>query len=262
MSDYTRGLPRLNVTLWAGFAAALVVLMILLQPYDARVNAALSELRLPGDVRRELGTLQQFGQGACVLIVAAVVMLLDRSRRHRLFDYALALAMLGAIVTAMKGLVGRPRPLLGDPNIILGPFGTYPIERDGHVFLAHAWDLTKPISSDLWSMPSSHTAFGVAMAVFLTSLYPRLVWLVAPLAGLVGFGRLVFDAHWLTDVLAGAAVGWLVTYPVMRRSWGVRLVRWALRLDRTPQNTAGMFVGDADEHAGTPAGSPIERAGS
>jgi membrane-associated phospholipid phosphatase len=231
MSDYTRGLPRLNVALWLGVSAVLVALIVVLQPYDGRVNTALSGLRLPGDVRRELGTLQQFGQGAAVVLVAAVVMLLDRARRHRLLDYALALALLGAVVTAMKGLVGRPRPVLGDPNTILGPFGTYPIERDGQVYLAHAWDLSKPISSDLWSMPSSHTAFGVAMAVFLASLYPRLVWVVVPLAVLVGFGRLVFDAHWLTDVLAGAALGWLVAYPVMRRSLGVRLVRWALRLD-------------------------------
>lgn len=232
MSDYTRGLPTLRPRLWLWPLLASILLAFLLQPLDASLNHSLSTLNLPGDFRRELNTLQQFGQGASFIIVGLVIFLLDPARRHRLLDLALLAAILGAACTLAKGLVGRPRPLLDDPNTFLGPFGLYPLERNGQVFLAHAWDTSKPISSDLWSMPSSHTAFAVAFSVFLVHLYPRLIWLCVPMAALVGFARTVLDAHWPTDVIVGAGLGWAVGLLVIHRSWGVRLIRRLGRMDR------------------------------
>lgn len=238
MSDYTRGLPPLRPATWLVPLCAAVLLAYFLQPLDGPINRALSDLRLPGDIRRELGTLQQYGQGLTIVVAAAIIFLLDQRRRYRLLDLGLLVAALGLTTTAAKLLVGRPRPVLDDPNTFLGPLGMYPLERDGTVFLAHAWDLGKPISSDLWSMPSSHTAFAVGFSVFLAGLYPRLVWLVVPLAALVGFSRTFLDAHWATDVIVGAALGWAVGVAVCRRSLGVRLVRWLGRMDRRQAGSA------------------------
>lgn len=253
MSDYTRSLKPLNTLLWLGPLAIGAGGVALLQPWDGMINRALTSLHLRGDFARELNALQQYGQGTAIVLLCLVVVLLDRRQRHRLLDYGVALAFVGAACTLMKWFVGRPRPKFDDPNLILGPFGMYPLPRGDGVVLAHAWELWKPISSDLWSMPSSHTAFAAAMSVMLATLYPRLTWLAVAMAALVGFGRMVFDAHWATDVLAGAVVGTVLSYIAMNRSLGVRLVRRLGGFDRPgdaqPTETAPAAIGRASDNA-------------
>lgn len=203
-----------------------IVAFFIFHPLDATVNGWLRGLSLAGDVRREWSALQQFGQGVSIAIIAIVIILLEPVRRTRLFDLALALVAVGITVTAMKWLIGRPRPTLNDASTFLFPWNTYPIDAPppgGPIIHAHAWDLSAPTHAQLWSMPSSHTAFAVVMALFLAVLYPKLRWLVVFLALTVGAGRLVFDAHWLTDVLAGATVAAAVAWPVMTAGLGVRL---------------------------------------
>jgi membrane-associated phospholipid phosphatase len=60
------------------------------------------------------------------------------------------------------------------------------------------------------SFPSAHTATAVGFAVALTWLYPQGRTLFAVLAVLVGCQRIVCGAHYPSDVLIGAAAGWIV----------------------------------------------------
>ncbi len=129
-------------------------------------------------------------------------------------------------VLPMKLLVGRPRPKFGFPEYIPGPFGLTPIEIGGEPQLRHAWEVGSGISSDLWSMPSSHTAYAVVLAVFLAALYPRLRPIVIGLALLVGICRVLFGAHYPSDVLVGAGLALLIAPPIVRSSRGVRLLDW------------------------------------
>ena len=57
------------------------------------------------------------------------------------------------------------------------------------------------------SMPSGHatTAFAAAVAVGL--VHPRLRWPLLVLAALVAVSRVWLGVHYLTDVIAGAALG-------------------------------------------------------
>ncbi|HZW06063.1 MAG TPA: phosphatase PAP2 family protein [Phycisphaerales bacterium] len=209
-------------------------------PVESVVQERLEGLSLPGDIRREWEALQQFGQGVSVAIVSLVVFLLDPRRRGRLLDLGLALLAVGVVTLMMKLLIGRPRPRLGDHSSFLFPGGTYPVPVDGAgtgTVELHAWDLTAPSHAQLWSMPSSHTAFAVAMAIFLAVLYPKLRWLLAGLATVVAAGRLVFDAHWLTDVIAGATVSAAVTWPIVRSSAGTRLTTRVRRARPSPTPT-------------------------
>jgi len=57
------------------------------------------------------------------------------------------------------------------------------------------------------SFPSGHTAVAVALAIALVWLYPRGFWWFLGLAVLAACQRVASGAHYLSDVLFGAAVG-------------------------------------------------------
>lgn len=202
-------------------AAAGVALAAALLPFDRAIGDALASIPLRGDLRRELQVLQQFGSGSTIALVAILIALLDRPRLPRMIDYLLAAGAAWLAVFALKVASGRMRPKHDEPFVFLGPFRAAPVGRDGAP--AHSWEFWKRGVSELWSMPSSHTALAVVAAVFLASTYPRLRWLVAPWAALVALCRMTFDAHYPSDCVLGALIAWLVASPIVRNSWGTRL---------------------------------------
>jgi membrane-associated phospholipid phosphatase len=215
--------------------------------------------RMGGDFRREFEALQQYGQGVSTLLIAVVVWLQDPKRRRRLADWVAALVVAGVVVNLMKMLIGRPRPKYGDPFYWLGPLGQYPVDRmvDGEpVGIRHAWEFWGGISSDLWSMPSSHTCYVVIMAVVIGTLYPRLRWIVGGVAVIVGVGRIMTGGHWASDVLVGAALGLAIGGMAMERGWGQRFLDRAERreADQARARSTRAIVGEI--------GAPLASAGS
>ncbi len=79
----------------------------------------------------------------------------------------------------------------------------------------------KPFSSNA-SFPSGHTTEAFAVATSIAENYP--VWWVETLAygtaGLVGYARIEQNAHFASDVVAGALVGWSVARGVVHRNNG------------------------------------------
>jgi len=187
---------------------------------DGSVSRGASWARehLGGDIKRELEAIQQFGAVGSMVLVAVVIALLDPLRRRRLWDLVIATATTAAVVQPMKILVGRPRPKFDDPLVVLGPMGRYRVSDE--VGARHAWEIGSGISSDLWSMPSSHTAHAVVLGVFLVGLYPRLRPLVVGLVVIVGLSRVLFGAHYPSDVVAGGVVAWVIAQWVMQRRSG------------------------------------------
>jgi len=77
----------------------------------------------------------------------------------------------------------------------------------------------RPDGSDDASFPSGHTSNAFALASVASAHYGKSVGIPAyGLASLVGLSRLRSNAHWLSDVVAGAALGHLVGLAVVRQN--------------------------------------------
>ncbi|MHC4220343.1 MAG: phosphatase PAP2 family protein [Planctomycetota bacterium] len=176
--------------------------------------------RVNGDLGLVLRTLQQYGQGTVLVVSMLVIWLLDEKRRPRIADCLLASVFALAVLNLIKQAVGRPRPWAGDPWGFVGAFGTY-TTKTGEEISPLIWQASH---SDLWSTPSSHTAFAFLLSVFLSQLYPPLRPLVWPLAVLVGFCRVLFHDHYPSDVILGGAIGYAIAWIIVRGRLGVRLL--------------------------------------
>lgn len=74
---------------------------------------------------------------------------------------------------------------------------------------------------DRYSFPSGHTLHAVSFCTLTIALAPALIPWVAPLALLIALSRVVLGLHYLSDVAAGALLGYLLAsaslwlYPVL-----------------------------------------------
>ncbi|MFN7020184.1 MAG: phosphatase PAP2 family protein [Phycisphaerales bacterium] len=215
-----------------------VVGFVVVHPMDLRIFEALRglEARLPSDLRREWFAWQQYGQGVAIGFTALLLWTLAPRLRRRLLDLGLAVAAAQAVSTIGKMLVGRPRPRpdFMDPGTFLGPFGVYPIRVADQWRLVHAWETSRGAGADLWSMPSSHALFAAMFSAFLASILPAAGWLFVLAAIVVGLARVVFGAHWPSDVVVGWAVGYAIGSTITRNGLGVRLLDriWIRFVDR------------------------------
>jgi membrane-associated phospholipid phosphatase len=77
------------------------------------------------------------------------------------------------------------------------------------------------------SFPSGHAATAFAVAAALSQAVPgrRRAWLA--IAGSVGLSRILLNAHFLSDVLGGALVGWWAGEAGVRLA--TRFVSWRRR---------------------------------
>ena len=109
----------------------------------------------------------------------------------RAFFLFATLSLSGILADIVKPFAGRARPRLWLDSQVFGfdPFNTYGF---------------------LWNgMPSGHTTTAVALACSLSVFYPRLRVLWFAFALLIAASRVMVDAHYLSDVCAGAMLGWL-----------------------------------------------------
>ena len=193
-----RGTSRAQVARWG---AAAIVVLVVAHVLDGPARSVLPDARAESRDWHRLARVM--GYVPTWALAAAALVLNDRSRHRDARGrwllrgaYVLgAAAAGGAAAEVGKLLVRRLRP---------GAEMVYEF---------------RPFAEDLWStsgigMPSSHTAVAFAAAGALTRLFPAstVVWVL--LAAACGWTRLLDDAHYLSDVVAGAMLGWLMAQAV------------------------------------------------
>lgn len=99
----------------------------------------------------------------------------------------------GALAEVLKILVRRERPAIHD-----GAYGFRP------------WDERTWSGSGL-SFPSSHAAVAFGGAFILARMFPRAKWVGIALAVGCGVTRILARAHFVSDVVFAAGIGWLVS---------------------------------------------------
>jgi len=154
------------------------------------------------------------GLGALGLWAAAVLTPdAERAGRYRRLAWALAfvfaaVALSGLVTDLIKLLVGRGRPKLLAES---GFYGFLPFSFRGAAYQ---------------SFPSGHTTTAAALALAVGSLVPRLRTVLIAFVVVIAASRVIIGAHYLGDVMGGAAIGWFVAWAVRDGfAWGLLIQR-------------------------------------
>lgn len=147
------------------------------------------------------------GEYWLVLLLALTVTVLHRLH-WRAGLFVLTATAISGVNGLIKWVVGRHRPYtwLGEQIDQLRPLDLMPF-RGGWAGILDGKNL---------SVPSGHSAVAFALATALAMLWPRVGWVFFLPAIAVGVERVWENAHWTSDVVAAAGLGWA----------GVHFVAW------------------------------------
>ena len=222
-----------------GLLAALVRSNEELHDLDSGVGRWADRYRSPR-MTTWLDVITSFGDATVIVPVALIVVVLAYRRApSRWIVPFLALVPLGDVLvtTAIKDLVDRARPTLNPIAATLGP-----------------------------SFPSGHSStaasFYAACALLLARGRGRtartaLVGTAVGIAVAVASSRVLLDVHWLSDVIAGLALGW-AWFSICAIAFGGRLLRFGAPAEAAaPPDVAGRPAASGGaERAPSPRGRP------
>lgn len=208
---------------------------------------------------RVLRVVTQGGATVTVIVLAVVVVLITLVRRR---ESALAVAGFLAVVVVgqnlianlVKTIVDRARPT---GHLLAGFSG--PSFPSGHTTAAFA-------TFSAIALVAGRGRSGARQALFLGTALGA--------ATMVGASRILLEVHWLTDVVAGAALG-LAWFSASAVAFGGRLLRFGLPVeageraaDLELRNRASIEVGanpqfgDVGERAHSPHADPPHHLGT
>jgi undecaprenyl-diphosphatase len=130
------------------------------------------------------------GDGWLWYAMGLVVLLFGGDQRFRAVGAAALAAAVGTLIfLRLKKITGRKRPCTFEP---------------------HCWARLLP--PDQFSFPSGHTITAFAVSLSLSRFYPELAIGLLFCAVSIAASRIMLGMHFLSDVVAGAAIGTLLAY--------------------------------------------------
>src|ERR1700719_3194631 len=162
----------------------------LVEAHDHRLMRRVSRWRPPRWLRLWMIAATRGGDGWLWYAMGLVVALWGGSERFRALASAVTAVGLGtALFLRLKRAFGRKRPCALEP---------------------HCWATLLP--PDQFSFPSGHTITAFAVTVSLGIFYPAMLPGLFFCAVSVALSRILLGMHFLSDVLAGAALGTALGY--------------------------------------------------
>ena len=215
---------------WLFWPVVIVVCMIISFCLDWPVRELVrwaSVRSLPGDVKRTLESFKEFGQIVALITACLLIFVLDKPRRRMLLRLLLGTLLAFLVVLSIKWTVPRLRPQAADPEHVdtVLSLGFYLGENPQLPTLVTSVSgkdkiqkVKHPSASEKMSFPSGHTAIAFAFAFGLAAMYPPARWIFYTLASGCAVHRLIFGAHWFSDVIASVFIGLLIARAVWK--WG------------------------------------------
>lgn len=157
-----------------------IILLIISIIFDNEI--ASSVVRLHIDLLTNMLSLISFlGSALFVIIITSILFLYDRKTRHYIPVLWLTLLVSIGIGLLLKYFIARPRP-----NFV-------PLEF-----------------KNSFSFPSTHAIAVFAPLALLDKEFPKVKWIWLSIAILVLFSRIYLGVHYLSDVVAGALLGYII----------------------------------------------------
>jgi undecaprenyl-diphosphatase len=161
-----------------------------IQHRDQRLMRRLNRWPAPRWIRIWMICATRGGDGWLWYAMGFVILLFGGEQRfHALAAAGLAAGLGIGIFLKLKKATGRRRPSCFEP---------------------HCWATLLP--PDQFSFPSGHTITGFAVALSLIQFYPSLAAGLLFCAISIALSRILLGMHFLSDVLAGAAIGSILAY--------------------------------------------------
>jgi membrane-associated phospholipid phosphatase len=181
---------------FAAIFGSLAILAMLATFVDAPLAGWLHTKPLPHELDKLLALAEVFGHGLGVILILLTLLIIDPVSRR--VGWRLLGASLGSglLADGLKLLAARTRPCGVDWNTAGSTFaGWMPMLSNGY---------------GTQSFPSSHVATAVGLAIALTWRFGKGGIWFGFLAAIVALQRMSAEAHFLSDVLASAAVAAVV----------------------------------------------------
>lgn len=194
--------------------------LLLLGVWMMRFDIVLTELfdskNWPGDLRRIFKLSEIFAHGFGIALILVSIWLLDPKRRKFIPRLIACAAFPPITAHIIKLLAVRKRPT-AYLNHLLEP--SYP-DNGIATWIGAYQDGQFNTEYMTQAFPSAHAALVCGIAIGLSYVYPKGRGLFATVATLACLQRVLFLAHWSSDVVVGISLAFLIAGGLVQ-NWGI-----------------------------------------
>lgn len=215
LGELDKPIPR---PFWQNISIGVLLLVIaaVLGPFDVAIVKAADPSQWPGDLRRIFKFSELFAHGFGVLLIVIGVWQLTPQRRSYLPRLIACVVFPPVTAHLIKLFMVRRRPVtfLDAHRVPDWP------EPGDATWFPHAADLGWNVEYATQSFPSAHAALVCSLAIGLSFIFPRGRVMFVLVAIIASLQRVVFYAHWPSDVAVGASLAFLIAGGLVQ-TWGI-----------------------------------------